>query len=140
MKTWTTTGNYTSAPPQERKENIAYFLDLLGLWDKRDQPTGGFSKGMKQKVAIARALVHQSQLLFLDEPTANLDPESSRVVRDFILQLKQQGKTIFLNTHNLDEAQCICDRIGILKTKLLAINTPEQLENSILGKKDRDPG
>ena len=120
---------------RERKENIAYFLKLLGLWEKRDQPAGDFSKGMKQKVAIARALVHQPSLLFLDEPTANLDPESSRVVRDFLLQLKGEGKTIFLNTHNLDEAQRICDRIGILKTRLLAINTPEQLERSIWGSK-----
>ncbi len=120
---------------QERKGNIEYFLKLLGLWDKRNQPVNDFSKGMKQKVAIARALIHNPKLLFLDEPTANLDPESSRVVRDFILQLKKEGKTIFLNTHNLDEAQRICDRIGILKTKLLAVNTPEQLEKSIWGSK-----
>ncbi len=121
--------------PQERKENIAYFLKLLELWDRRDQPTGDFSKGMKQKVAIARALIHQPKLLFLDEPTANLDPESAHVVREFLLQLKREGITIFLNTHNLDEAKRICDRIGILKTRLLAINTPEQLERSIWGNK-----
>jgi ABC-2 type transport system ATP-binding protein len=119
----------------ERKENIEYFLKMLDLWDKRNQSVGDFSKGMKQKVAIARALIHNPKLLFLDEPTANLDPESSRVVRDFILQLKKEGKTIFLNTHNLDEAQRICDRIGILKTKLLTVNTPEQLEKSIWGSK-----
>jgi ABC-2 type transport system ATP-binding protein len=128
-------GKLYECPQPERKENIEYFLKLLGLWDKRDQPVGDFSKGMKQKVAIARALIHQPKLLFLDEPTANLDPESARVVREFLLQLKREGKTIFLNTHNLDEAQRICDRIGILKTKLLAINTPEQLEKSIWGSK-----
>ncbi len=128
-------GKLYECTPQERKENIAYFLKLLGLWDQRDQPVGGFSKGMKQKVAIARALIHQPRLLFFDEPTANLDPESSRVVRDFILRLKREGKTIFINTHNLDEAQRICDRIGILKTRLLAINTPEQLERSVWGNK-----
>jgi ABC-2 type transport system ATP-binding protein len=88
---------------------------------------------MKQKVAIARALIHDPRLLFFDEPTANLDPESARVVRDFILKLKKDGKTIFINTHNLDEAQRICDRIGILKTKLLAVNTPEQLEKTVWG-------
>jgi len=119
----------------ERKESMEYFLKMLDLWDKRNQSVGDFSKGMKQKVAIARALIHNPKLLFLDEPTANLDPESSRVVRDFILQLKKEGKTIFLNTHNLDEAQIICDRIGILKTKLLTVNTPEQLEKSIWGSK-----
>jgi ABC-2 type transport system ATP-binding protein len=121
--------------PEERKENIAFFLKMMDLWDKKDQPVGDYSKGMKQKVAIARALIHNPELLILDEPTANLDPESSRVVRDFILQLKKEGKTILLNTHNLDEAQRICDRIGILKTKLLAINTPDQLEKSIWGNK-----
>lgn len=120
---------------QERKENIEYLLKLLGLWDQRNQPTANYSKGMKQKVAIARALIHQPKLLFLDEPTTNLDPEASHVVRDIILQLKREGKTIFLNTHNLDEAQRLCDRIGILKTKLLAINTPEQLGRSIWGDK-----
>jgi ABC-2 type transport system ATP-binding protein len=128
-------GRLYECSPQERKENIAYFLKLLELWDRRDQPTGDFSKGMKQKVAIARALIHQPKLLFLDEPTANLDPESAHVVREFLLQLKSEGITIFLNTHNLDEARRICDRIGILKTRLLAINTPEQLERSVWGNK-----
>jgi ABC-2 type transport system ATP-binding protein len=128
-------GKLYECTKQERKENIEYFLKLLGLWDKRNQPAGDFSKGMKQKVAIARALIHQPKLLFLDEPTANLDPESARVVRDFLLQLRREGKTIFLNTHNLDEAQRICDRIGILKTKILSVNTPEQLERSIWGSK-----
>jgi ABC-2 type transport system ATP-binding protein len=116
-----------------RVERITYFLKLLDLWDKRDQVISSYSKGMKQKVAIARALIHDPQLLFFDEPTANLDPESSRVVRDFILKLKQDGKTIFINTHNLAEAQRICDRIGILKTRLLAVNTPLELEKSVFG-------
>jgi ABC-2 type transport system ATP-binding protein len=86
---------------------------------------------MKQKLALARALVHEPKILFLDEPTANLDPESAKTVRDFILEIKEQGRTIFLNTHNLDEAQRICDRIGILKTKLLILGTPEQLRESL---------
>jgi ABC-2 type transport system ATP-binding protein len=88
---------------------------------------------MKQKVAIARALIHDPALLFFDEPTANLDPESSKMVREIILALKKEGKTIFLNTHNLAEAQRICDRIGILKTKLLAVNTPEEMEKTVWG-------
>ena len=67
----------------------------------------------------------------MDEPTANLDPESAKTVRDFILEIKKQGRTIFLNTHNLDEAQRVCDRIGIIKTKLLTIGTPEQLRESL---------
>jgi ABC-2 type transport system ATP-binding protein len=126
-------GKLYECPKGERKEKIEYFLEMMDLWEKRDQSISDFSKGMKQKVAIARALIHDPKLLFFDEPTANLDPESSRVVRDFILKLKKEGKTIFINTHNLDEAQRICDRIGILKTKLLAVNTPEQLEKTVWG-------
>jgi ABC-2 type transport system ATP-binding protein len=118
----------------QRKENIQRFLTLLGLWDKRDVAAGTFSKGMKQKLAIARSLIHDPQILFMDEPTANLDPESSKTVRDFILELKQDKKTIFLNTHNLDEAQRVCDRIGILNTRLMATGTPDQLEGSVAGK------
>jgi ABC-2 type transport system ATP-binding protein len=117
----------------EREEKIELYLRMMELWEKKDQPISDFSKGMKQKVAIARALIHDPALLFFDEPTANLDPESSRVVREIILKLKKDGKTIFLNTHNLDEAQRICDRIGILKTKMLAVNTPEQLEKTVWG-------
>jgi ABC-2 type transport system ATP-binding protein len=71
----------------------------------------------------------------MDEPTANLDPESAKTVREFILSLKKQKKTIFLNTHNLDEAQRVCDRIGILNTRLMAVGTPEELERSIHGRK-----
>ncbi|MEN6290996.1 MAG: ABC transporter ATP-binding protein, partial [Methanobacterium sp.] len=107
----------------------------LGLWDKREAAVGTFSKGMKQKLAIARALIHDPEILFLDEPTANLDPESSKTVRDFILELKKEKKTIFINTHNLDEAQRTCDKIGIFNTKLMVIDTPEKLEESVWGNK-----
>lgn len=126
-------GKLYECPEPQRRQNIETYLKMMDLWSKKDQPAGDFSKGMKQKVALARALIHEPRLLFFDEPTANLDPESSKVVRDLILQLKQQGKTIFLNTHDLDEAQRICDRVGIINTKLLAINTPEQLTQSSLG-------
>jgi ABC-2 type transport system ATP-binding protein len=126
-------GKLYECPAGERKEKIEYFLKMMALWEKKDQPISDFSKGMKQKVAIARALIHDPKLLFFDEPTANLDPESARVVRDLILKLKKDGKTIFVNTHNLDEAQRICDRIGILKTKLLAVSTPEELEMTVWG-------
>ena len=118
----------------QRKENIQRFLDMLGLWDKRNVLAGTFSKGMKQKLAIARALIHEPEILFMDEPTANLDPESAKTVREFILELKKQKKTIFLNTHNLDEAQRICDKIAILNTKLRAIGTPDELERSVHGR------
>ena len=119
-----------------RKENIEHFLKMLDLWDKRDVLAGTFSKGMKQKLAIARALIHDPQILFLDEPTANLDPESSKTVRDFILQLKKEkNATIFLNTHNLDEAQRICDKIGIFNREIRAVGAPNELEESVWGNK-----
>ncbi len=120
---------------EQRRERIEYFLRMLGLWDKRDLSVGTFSKGMKQKLAIARALIHDPQVLFLDEPTANLDPEASKMVRDFILELKKEKRTIFLNTHLLDEAEKICDRVGILKTRLLAVGSPEKLRQSLSGRK-----
>jgi ABC-2 type transport system ATP-binding protein len=124
-------GKLYEVPERRRKENIERFLKMLDLWERRDARAGSFSKGMKQKLALARALTHEPKLLFMDEPTANLDPESAKTVRDFILEVKKQGRTIFLNTHNLDEAQRICDRIGIIKTKLLRVGTPEQLRVSL---------
>jgi ABC-2 type transport system ATP-binding protein len=128
-------GKLYECPEGRRKENIERFLKMLGLWDRKDTRAGSFSKGMKQKLALARALVHEPKILFMDEPTVNLDPEAAKTVRDFILEVKKQGKTIFLNTHNLDEAQRICDRIAILKTRLLTVGTPEQLRESLSGPK-----
>jgi ABC-2 type transport system ATP-binding protein len=119
----------------QRKESIKRFLDMLGLWDKRNVLAGAFSKGMKQKLAIARALIHDPEVLFMDEPTANLDPEAAKTVRDFILELKKEKKTIFLNTHNLDEAQRICDKIAILNTKLRVMGTPDYLEKAVKERK-----
>jgi len=127
-------GKLYDCPESQRKENIERFLKMLGLWERKDAAAGTFSKGMKQKLAIARSLIHDPRILFMDEPTANLDPESSKTVRDFILDLKKEKKTIFLNTHNLDEAQRICDKIGILNTKLMAVGTPADLERSVRGK------
>jgi ABC-2 type transport system ATP-binding protein len=119
----------------QRKKSNEYFLKMLGLWEKRDALAGTFSKGMKQKLAIARALIHNPEIIFMDEPTANLDPESAKTVREFILELKKEKKTIFLNTHNLYEAQRVCDKIGILNTKLRAVGTPQELERSVRGRK-----
>ena len=128
-------GKIYGCSESQRKESIKRFLEMLGLWDKRNVLAGTFSKGMKQKLAIARALIHDPEVLFMDEPTANLDPESSKTVREFILELKKEKKTIFLNTHNLDEAQRICDKIAILNTKLRGIGTPDYLEQAVKGRK-----
>jgi ABC-2 type transport system ATP-binding protein len=119
----------------QRKEDIKTLLTMLELWEKRDVAAATFSKGMKQKLAIARALVHDPQVLFMDEPTANLDPEAAKTVRDFIMDLRKEKRTIFLNTHNLDEANRICDRIAILNTKLMATGTPAELERMVGGQK-----
>ncbi len=128
-------GKLYEVPDQKRSENIEKLLRLLGIWERREDAVGTFSKGTKQKIAIARALIHEPQVLFLDEPTANLDPEASKTVRDFILDLKKERTTIFLNTHNLDEAERLCDRIAILKTKLIAVDSPKNLERSLYNRK-----
>jgi ABC-2 type transport system ATP-binding protein len=111
------------------------YLRMLGLWDRRNDSAGTFSKGMKQKLAIARALLHEPPLLFLDEPTSGLDPEASKLVRDFIAELRKEGRTIFMCTHNLDEADRLCDRIGVFKSHLLVVDTPDKLRQSLFGRK-----
>ena len=114
---------------------VEKYLRMLGLWERRYDEAGTFSKGMKQKLAIARALLHEPQILFLDEPTAGLDPEAARLVRDFIEELRKEGRTIFLCTHNLDEADRLCDRIGVFKTRLLVMDTPDRLRSQLFGRK-----
>jgi ABC-2 type transport system ATP-binding protein len=114
---------------------VEKYLRFLGLWDRRMDVAATFSKGMKQKLAIARALLHEPRTLFLDEPTAGLDPEASRLVREFILEIKQQGRTIFICTHNLDEADRLCDRIGVFKTRLLVVDSPVKLRRQVFGRK-----
>jgi len=114
---------------------VEKYLRMLGLWDRRFDQAATFSKGMKQKLAIARALLHEPRILFLDEPTAGLDPEAARLVRDFIAELRAQGRTIFLCTHNLDEADRLCDRIAVFKTRLLVVDTPARLRSQLFGRK-----
>src|SRR5512137_909416 len=114
---------------------VEKYLKMLGLWERRFDAAGTFSKGMKQKLAIARCLLHEPRLLFLDEPTAALDPEAAHLVRDFIAELKKEGRTIFLCTHNLDEADRLCDRIGVFKSRLLVVDTPARLRSQLFGRK-----
>ncbi|TET96120.1 MAG: ABC transporter ATP-binding protein [Anaerolineales bacterium] len=110
---------------------VERYLRLLGLWDRRADVAATFSKGMRQKLAIARAMLHEPKVLFLDEPTAGLDPEMARLVREFIGELKGKGRTIFLCTHNLDEADRLCDRIAVVNTRLLALDTPAALREKL---------
>lgn len=108
-------------------------LDLFGLAERADDRAGGLSKGMKQRLALARALLHEPELLFLDEPTAGLDPEAARHVMQLIAQLsRQKGRTVLLCTHNLDEAQRLCDRVAVMnKGALLAAGTLADLARTL---------
>ncbi len=120
---------------QQPAVQISKYLHMLGLWERRLDPAATLSKGMKQKLAIARSLLHEPRVLFLDEPTASLDPEAAHVVHDFIFELRKAGRTIFLCTHNLDEADRLCDRIGVFKTRLLALDTPARLRAQLFGRR-----
>ena len=114
-------------PCIQSRFQVEKYLKLMGLWERRDDKVGTFSKGMKQRLALARALVHEPQVLFLDEPTAGLDPEAAGEVRQLIRSLREEGRTAFLSTHNLNEAEMLCSRIAVIHTRLLALDTPEQL-------------
>ncbi len=127
-------GEIFGVPPAKLESRIEEILKMLEIWDRRGDKIAKFSKGMRQKIAIARALVHEPRILFLDEPTASLDPEASKVVRDFVLELKAKGGTIFLNTHNLYEAQRLSDRVGIINTSLLAFGSPQDLADRMWSK------
>lgn len=106
-------------PEATLTERIERYLRQMDLWERREDPVGSFSKGMKQKLAIIRAVFHEPKVIFLDEPTAGLDPEASLMVRDMIARLKTQGRTIVMCTHNLDEAERLSDLVGIINRRLL---------------------
>lgn len=120
---------------QKRKSNIERFLKMFDLWDRKDSLVSTFSKGMKQKLALARALVHEPKILFLDEPTAALDPESAYMVRTFIESLKDERTTVFLCTHNLEEASSLSDIVCIIKSKIIKISTLDELQKNKKEKK-----
>lgn len=120
---------------EDAQGQVRKYLQMLGLWERRDDPVGSFSKGMRQKLAICRALLHEPRLLFLDEPTSGLDPEVAKLVRSFIEELRGQGRTIFICTHNLDEADRLCDRIAIFRSRLIEVDTPQNLRRKLFGRK-----
>lgn len=121
-------------PASEAIPQIEFYLRRLDLWDRRDDRVGGFSKGMKQKVALARALVHRPAVVFLDEPTSGLDPESARTVHEFIAEISGAGRTIFLCTHNLDEAERLCDRVAIFRRHIIRMGSPTELRRTLYGR------
>jgi len=119
-------------PANERKARIKQLLTHIGLWERRKEKVGSWSKGMKQKVAIMRCLLHRPKLIFLDEPTSGLDPVSTASLRNDLLgMVRDEGVSIFLTTHNLDEVEKMCNSAGIInKGQLLALGTIDDLKNA----------
>ena len=111
------------------------YLRLFDLFKWKNSIVGGFSRGMRQKLALIRCLVHDPAVLFLDEPTSGLDPESARVVRESVLRLRREGKAIIVCTHNLDEAERLCDRVAIINRRILCSGTPGKLMSAAYGRR-----
>jgi ABC-2 type transport system ATP-binding protein len=126
---------YGLTEPLQKTQRIQEMLQFFGLWERRNDKVATFSKGMKQKLAIARALVHKPSIIFLDEPTSGLDPESSKEVRDLIGKLSYHEKsTILLCTHHLEDAEKLCSRVMIInKGTSVIVGTPDELRNKISG-------
>ncbi len=118
----------------QRAERSEHLLKRFELWDARKKRTGEYSKGMRQKLALVRAMLHEPQVLFLDEPTSAMDPHSAKLVRDAITELRHDRRTIILCTHNLNEAEMLADRIAIIRRgRIVAFGTPAQLKARLLG-------
>ncbi len=112
---------------------VEHHLRLVGLWERRHDAVVRLSKGMRQRLAVARALLHEPQVLFLDEPTSGLDPESATEIRDLIARLRTEGRTVLLCSHNLDEAEKLADCIGVFSQELLAEGTAADLRRHVFG-------
>jgi len=121
-------GRIAHLPAAARPARIREVLEHFGPWERRHERVGTWSRGMKQKLAIARAILHRPPLVFLDEPTAGLDPEAVVELRADIAALARDGTTIFLNTHNLTDAEKLADLVGVMRAgRLLALGTPAEL-------------
>src|SRR5271163_5031429 len=115
-------------PTLERRQRVTRFLEHVGLADAGDVQLRKFSKGMLQRVGIAQAIVHDPQVVFLDEPMSGLDPVGRREVRNIILELKRQGRTVFFSTHILSDAEMLCDRVAVLVGgKLQGVGAPNEI-------------
>jgi ABC-2 type transport system ATP-binding protein len=112
---------------------VRRILAIVGLSDRERDAAGALSKGLRQRLAIARALLHEPSILLLDEPTSGLDPASARHMRDLIADLRRQGRALLVSTHNLAEAESLADRIGVLNTRLLAFDAPAALRRQFSG-------
>ena len=126
------TGKLYDMPKASRESRAEELLKMFGLYERRKEKVQGFSRGMKRRICIAMALMNRSGILFLDEPTSGLDVQSVLIIRDLIRKLNQQGLTIFVTTHNIEEANQMCDRIAIINHgKIVAIDTPERLKRML---------
>jgi ABC-2 type transport system ATP-binding protein len=121
--------------PATKSERTRELLEYFDLWDRRGDRAGTFSKGMKQKLALARALVHQPSILYLDEPTSGLDPKSAKDIRDLMERLSQrEGQTILLSTHRLEDAERLCDRVMIIdRGAAVSVASPRELRQRATG-------
>ena len=115
------------------RDQTERYLRLMGLWERRKEAVATFSRGMKQKMEIARAAIHEPRIIFLDEPTTGLDPDAARTVREFMAQIRGEGRTVFLCTHNLDEADRLCDRIAFFRRSVIRIDTPARFRAELYG-------
>ena len=116
-------------PKENLKKNVLTLLEKMGLQEDADRRVEKYSGGMRRRVNLAMALVHNPEIAFLDEPTVAMDPQSRRAVWDFIKELKKEGKTIILTTHYMEEAEELCDRVGIIDYgRLIALDSPAQLK------------
>ena len=121
-------GELYGVPKKQRQEKGKKLLKEFGLYERRNKLVKGFSRGMKQRLLLCMALINEPQILFLDEPTSGLDVESSRLVKEMIRDFNKSGTTVFLTTHNMDEANMLCDRVAIINYgKIAAIDSPEKL-------------
>ena len=119
-------------PKEEAGTKAESLLSRLGLYERKNNKVKGFSKGMKQRLILCMALINDPVLIFLDEPTSGLDVQSSRMIREILLEFPEEGKTIFLTTHNMDEASHLCDRVAIINHgKIATIDRPTTLKNTI---------
>ena len=121
-------GNLHAIPKEKLKENVDMLLQRLGLLEDSKRRVGKYSGGMKRRLNLILALVHDPEIAFLDEPTVAMDPQSRHAVWDFIRGLKKSGKTVILTTHYMEEAETLCDRVGIIdRGKLIALGAPTSL-------------
>src|SRR5579872_3527984 len=128
-------GSLYSIPKDELKRNTEYLLEKVGLVEDANRRVGRYSGGMKRRVNLAMALVQDPKIAFLDEPTVTMDPQSRRAIWDFIRELKAKGKTIILTTHYMEEAEELCDRVGIIEHgKLIEIGSPAELRSKYAAK------